>query len=379
MKKFNKNKKKKNKVTKKRKTTKNNSDSQDSDENYKSLQLSNSPHNNNSINLDETNKWIETLVNETKNYDLEISSSQDSSSYSSKESNNKIIVKNEELESVNQKNKLGQVKEHTTEKIIKTTNKEEINEKESDINDIIEITTKNLIKFNGKDFKNYQKVNKYNNKRKIKKVIYKCKNYRKDEKLRIETNQKPFCEATLEYIEPGQNVKSGYFLKKEHSLECELFEGKEKEQIKNEIKISETKEDYILKCENIMNNSNIYDRHLFKESFKKIYNQNNSLYKFPLKDNFLSNIISNWKRKSVRFKKEGVLYDDKDFENRQLLREFRIIPNLEENNKKNNNYEYIIWGNSENIMRLRVSKNIFIDGIYHHPPGFYQLLIIKLL
>ena len=94
MKKFNKNKKKKNKVTKKRKTTKNNSDSQDSGENYKSLQLSDSPHNNNSINLDETNKWIETLVNETKNYDLEISSSEDSSSYSSKESNNKIIVKN---------------------------------------------------------------------------------------------------------------------------------------------------------------------------------------------------------------------------------------------------------------------------------------------
>ena len=95
-------KKKKNKVTKKRKTTKNNSDSQDSDENYKSLQLSNSPHNNNSINLDKTKKWIETLVNETKNYDSEISSSHDSSSYSCKESNNKIIVKNEELVSVNQ-------------------------------------------------------------------------------------------------------------------------------------------------------------------------------------------------------------------------------------------------------------------------------------
>ena len=100
------------------------------------------------------------------------------------------------------------------------------------------------------------------------------------------------------------------------------------------------------------------------------------MYKFPLNDNFLSNIISNWKRKSLRFKKEGVLYDDKDFQNRQLLREFRIIPNFEENKTNNNNYEYIIWGNSENIMRLRVSKNIFIDGTFHHPPGYYQLLII---
>ena len=58
-------------------------------------------------------------------------------------------------------------------------------------------------------------------------------------------------------------------MKKDHSLECELFEGKEKEQCKNEIKISETKEDYIIKCENIMNNSNNYDRNLFKDHLKK--------------------------------------------------------------------------------------------------------------
>ena len=77
-----------------------------------------------------------------------------------------------------------------------------------------------------------------------------------------------------------------------------------------------------------MNNSNIYDRYLFKASFKKLYNENNTIYKFPLNDNLLSNIISNWKRKSIRFKKEGVLYDIKDFQNRQLLREFRIIPIL---------------------------------------------------
>ena len=37
---------------------------------------------------------------------------------------------------------------------------------------------------------------------------------RKDEKLRNETGQKQFCNGTIEYIEPGQNIKSGYFLKK---------------------------------------------------------------------------------------------------------------------------------------------------------------------
>ena len=38
--------------------------------------------------------------------------------------------------------------------------------------------------------------------------------------------------------------------------------------------------------------------------------------------------------------------------------------------------EYIIWGNDENISRLRLSKNYFIDGTFHHPPEFKQLLII---
>ena len=36
--------------------------------------------------------------------------------------------------------------------------------------------------------------------------------------------------------------------------------------------------------------------------------------------------------------------------------------------------EYLIWANSENI--LKVSKNLFIDATFHHPKEFYQLLII---
>ena len=30
----------------------------------------------------------------------------------------------------------------------------------------------------------------------------------------------------------------------------------------------------------------------------------------------------------------------------------------------------------ENINRMRKSKNFFIDGTFHHPPGFTQMLII---
>ena len=52
-----------------------------------------------------------------------------------------------------------------------------------------------------------------------------------------------------------------------------------------------------------MNSSTIYDRGMFKESFKKIYNDSNDKYNFSLNDNFLSNIISKWKNNTNSFKK----------------------------------------------------------------------------
>ena len=59
-----------------------------------------------------------------------------------------------------------------------------------------------------------------------------------------------------------------------------------------------------------------------------------------------------------------------------ILRDYRIIPIIENKKISTSNYEYIIWGNNENILRMRQSKNYFIDGTFHHPPDFTQLLII---
>ena len=70
------------------------------------------------------------------------------------------------------------------------------------------------------------------------------------------------------------------------------------------------------------------------------------------------------------------MYDTRDYENRLILRDFRFIPLENDNKSKINSLEYIIWGNAENIMRLKVTKNLFIDGTFHHPPGYYQLIII---
>ena len=54
------------------------------------------------------------------------------------------------------------------------------------------------------------------------------------------------------------------FLKKEHSTECDLLEGNSKNIIKLEAKKYEDKKEFISKCEEVMNNSSIYDRRLLK-------------------------------------------------------------------------------------------------------------------
>ena len=69
----------------------------------------------------------------------------------------------------------------------------------------------------------------------------------------------------MEYIEPGQNVKAGFILKKNHSLECEMLEVNNKDFLKEEIQKNKDKEDFNKKCENVMNNSTIYDRKYFQK------------------------------------------------------------------------------------------------------------------
>lgn len=50
-----------------------------------------------------------------------------------------------------------------------------------------------------------------------------------------------------------------------------------------------------------MNNDSIYDRKLFKNSFRKIYNDNK--YNFPLQEEKLNNLIANWKLRTNKFNK----------------------------------------------------------------------------
>ena len=70
------------------------------------------------------------------------------------------------------------------------------------------------------------------------------------------------------------------------------------------------------------------------------------------------------------------IYNKFDHENRLILRDYWIIPKTENDKFSTVDYEYIIWGNNENISKMRQSKHFFIDGTFHHPSEFKQLLLI---
>jgi len=122
-----------------------------------------------------------------------------------------------------------------------------------------------------------------------------------------------------------------------------------------------------------MNASDIYDRNLFKIKFKELYNQ--TKYNFSLNSNILNNIINRWRVKTNRFTKMTVLDNSHDYKNRLILREFRSLYIHINNSNQLKLCEYIIWRNDENIARMRISKNYYIDATFHHPPLYKQLLI----
>ena len=96
--------------------------------------------------------------------------------------------------------------------------------------------------------------------------------------------------------------------------------GKENK-IKKE-KIKRKKEEYINLCENVMNTSTIYNREMFKERFKEIYNDPSNKYDFEINNSMLNNIISKWKSTSVKFHKGIVLINKYDYQISLMFREF---------------------------------------------------------
>ena len=158
----------------------------------------------------------------------------------------------------------------------------------------------------------------------------------------------------------------------DHSQECKnLFSKIEK---KNNTEIL-SKDNFISECEKIMNSSEIYDRNLFKDKFKELYNLNK--YNFPINNNMLSNIITKWKTTSNRFNKKTIWDNIYDKQNRLILRDCRTLYKIKNiNNNKLICNEYVVWVNEENIKRMRKANHYYIDCTFHHPKEYKQLLIV---
>ena len=206
--------------------------------------------------------WIMMLEEQMNKYEVESSSFENTNSDSEENPKDIKEIEKDDLDSLKSNKKIIEKENKKTElkkSIISDNNNHD--SKNNIINLMnLDIKDEDRVVYDGREFINIKKFNKNYDKKKKKKIIYKCKNNRKDEKLRIETNQNPFCEATLEYIEPGQNIKSGYFLKKPHSAECDLLESGTKNINILEAKKYEDKKIFIAKYEELMNNSKIYDR-----------------------------------------------------------------------------------------------------------------------
>ena len=107
---------------------------------------------------------------------------------------------------------------------------------------------------------------------------------------------------------------------------------------------------------------------------QNIYNENK--YSFKLKENTKKNIIGRWKANSLRFTKYNAIENKYNKNNELRLWEYNNSAIYISNKKNPINNEYFIWTSDQIIARARIANHLFIDGTFHHPINFSQLLII---
>ena len=195
-------------------------------------------------------------------------------------------------------------------------------------------------------------------------ITYRCKNQRKNERLL----HSYFCNAIVK--RKVEKNKCFYILEKDHSEDCNNLITKKKEAPK----IINDYNDYIQKCFNYLDTTENYNKSEFTMKLQNIYNENN--YNFALKENTIKNIIGRWKHNSLKFTKYNALEHRYNKNNELILWDY-VNTVIYSSNKKNEiPSEYFIWSSNQMISRARISNHLFIDGTFHHPINFAQLLII---
>ena len=152
---------------------------------------------------------------------------------------------------------------------------------------------KNKFTYNNRIFVLDKKLSKYKAK-KGNRLVYKCKNWRKNEKERRKYKEGPFCNMKIYYYKDEGNFE----IIGDHSDLCKSYY--------NDIKIEDNKEiiddweKYKLQCIKEFEKHDYYKKNIFINLCENIYNNNYSWH-FKYTKNRINNLISNWKAKTVKF------------------------------------------------------------------------------
>ena len=240
------------------------------------------------------------------------------------------------------------------------------NEKISEVKDqLFKITKTNSIEENiyyeGKLFCKDRHQNKFYTNI----VKYRCKNYRKKEKSR----DTGFCNALI--YRKIENKDYYFKLDKDHSKECLEAQSIE---FKINTNLIGSYNEYINKCLQYLDSTEIYNKKDFTSKLQQIYNENK--YNFKLKENTIKNIIGRWKNNSLRFTKYSAIENKRNKKGELRLFDYTNTTIYTSNKKNPITAEYFIWTSDQIISRLRKSKHLFIDSTFHHPKYYSQLMII---
>ena len=200
-----------------------------------------------------------------------------------------------------------------------------------------------------------------------------CKNRRKNEHLKTGL----YCNAILKKQKIDNTNNHIFTLKKLHSTNCnKLYEDEKKLEINTNIIYSYS--DFENQCYSLLNKIETYNKKELIIKLNKLYSEEKEKNKiiFTLKDHSINDIIKNWKKNSNKFKKYNALDNAFDENGNRLLFKYETCVIYTKDKSLPISSEYFIWSCDELIARGRESRYYFIDGTWHMPKGYSQLLII---
>ena len=168
-----------------------------------------------------------------------------------------------------------------------------------------------------------------------------------------------FYQAILKRFNDWKNII--FNLSKNHSKSCIDYVVND---IKNKSDIISDFIDFINKSFNALDSQESYNKSEFITFLKDLYNDEKIHYSFKLKELTISNIISRWKSRSLKFTKYSALENKYDKYNNLILLDYISLVIFTSNKKNPIPSENFIWTAGPIIEKCHKYKHLFIDGTF---------------